>query len=141
MIAVRGRTWWWLAGAALAVAIVTTGAALGWKPTDGQVQIMTGKAHIWVPAVFALTFLVLRTPWFGWKTPGPRQMFIMFGAVLAFQEAKHIAADAWGRKTDDITTWGLVFSAIALGWVTLDAGKTVYEELRPAGSGASTEKK
>ena len=76
-------------------------------------------------------FLVLRTKWFGWKAAGPKQMFLLFGAVLALQEAKHIGLEAWGRATDDPATWGLVFSVVALAWVAIDVGKTVYEDLKP----------
>ncbi|MET0793686.1 MAG: hypothetical protein ABW061_19355 [Polyangiaceae bacterium] len=110
---------------------VTVAAEYGYRPSPEQVQFFMEKLHVFVPALLAVTFMILRTPLFSWKSPGPQHMFLMFGAFLAAQEAATLLRDAWKLETKDVTAWGLVFSATALAWVSLDAGKIVYQDLNP----------
>ena len=93
--------------------------------------IVAGKAHLWAPPLMFLMFAVL---WkrYGWLPPGPKHMFLMFGAVLTFYEAKDIVVHgAWHEEAGN-ASWAMVFAAIALVWVGYDAMKTVYSDLSPS---------
>lgn len=88
------------------------------------------EAHLWLPLVLAGVFFFL-TRCRHYKWPGPRQMFLMFGAVLAVYEAREVLVHGALHEPAGTQSFASVFAAIALGWVGLDAVFTVRDELAP----------
>ena len=92
-------------------------------------MIVMGKAHLWAPVLIAALFVYLHR-YAQWEFPGPKHMFLMFGTVLTFYEAKDILFQVL-RAHSDNASWAMVFAALALIWVGLDAMKSVLADLRP----------